>query len=143
MPSLPALREDGFVLGGPRSGSRPLRSSISLLLCELNAPPLPSLSCLWDVVFILWVILLLWLCLVDLPSSAPSSACFHLSPDHACIGAQDKPVQEAEQAENEEFVLFSPSCSLPLWLFWNWGSSGARLHPAGRDLQPPATRVRV
>ena len=50
--SLPTWCEDGLVLRGPRSRSWPRCGRTSLLLCELNVPPLSSLSWFLDVVFI-------------------------------------------------------------------------------------------
>lgn len=139
-PSLPVLSQGGFVLLGPLSRDWPWHGSTSLLLCGLNVPPWPPSPGL-TLGFSLGIILLLWLCLVDLSGYF---ICFsHLHPDRACFDAQVKPVQKAEQVENDEFVLFSPACSLSLCFFWNLGNSGARLHPAGRDPQPQATRVWV
>lgn len=102
-------------LGHDMAASHSSSGSWMCLLCR-NAPG-------FGMCFLLWVISLLWPCLVDLSSPVPSPPSPPRSPDHACIGAQYKPVQEAEQLENEEFALFS--CLLTLFPYGSFGTGGA------------------
>lgn len=143
-PCPPALREDGFVLCGPRGVSRPRRGSISLLLGELKVPPLPSISWLWDMFFIVGDFIA-----VAVPgrSSQPCSVICIFPPlsllTMFALELKTSQFRKLSKLKMRNLSLFSPPYPLPLWLFLNWGSSGARLHPAGRDLQHQATRGRV
>lgn len=112
-------RQDGSVLHGPCGGFWPRRGPSSLLLRELNVAPQLSLPWLWDVVFIVGNFIA-----VAVPgrSSHPCSI--------ICLSSWPFLRWCSRQASSGSWAgwkwgicpFFPPSCSLPLWLFWNWGA---------------------
>lgn len=112
-------RQDGSVLHGPRGGFWPRRGPISLLLCELNLAPQLSLPWLWDVVFIVGNFIAVAARLGDLPIPAPSSASLLTI---LALVFKTSQFRKLSRLKMRNLSFFSPSCSLPLWLFWNWGA---------------------
>lgn len=125
--SLPVLSQDGFVLLGAHSRAWPGHGSTSCCsgspVC-LPWPPSPGHT----LEFSLGVI---YCCGCAWQSFLAASSAFLTSILITVLWCSSQASSESWAGWTWGICPFSPAPSLSFCFFWNWGSSGARLHPAG------------